>query len=343
MWYMGSYHSRRGVLGSVAALAGTAPLSGCLGGQQPALTGLEEWPPDHDNDALSFWTWQEYWGNQARAFKHVADLDRIAQENVPASEQFSRLRGGSAVDVLHVPSRTFGRILSNELVQPLPVEKMPNWPGTDGFRAHDEADFRREGEFYGVPQTPMMHAMVYHSELVDGADSWALLWDEDLEGRIAMPADPVTAAQIAALYTGQDPNNPADFAEIETALSRQRPLVDGYWTDWMDSWRRFGRDELAAGVLPSARMCLCSQDGTPVRRVAPREGVLYGQSTLAVAADATNPWAALEFINWSVDFKAASSLLWTPDEWTLYPARPLPSTVRKEYIAIGDRVGIGRD
>lgn len=335
--------SRRRVLRHAAAVGGAAACIGCLGRQPPALTDLDRWPPEHDDEALSFWTWQEYWGNQARAFKHLAELDSIEQGNVPANEQFDRLRNGAQVDVLHVPSRSFGRMLDDDLLQPLPVDEMPNWQGTDDWYYQDAINVRLDGEVYGVPQTPMMHALVYHSGVIDEPDSWALLWDDDLEGRIAMPADPILNCQIGALYTGQDPNDPNDFEAIEDALSQQRPLVDAYEEDWMETWRRIGKDELAAAVIPSARMCLCSQDGTPVRRVAPREGVLYGYSTLAVSRTTTNPWAAIEFINWAIDFKVASTLLWNPEEWTLYPAQPVGESIRREYERIAGEVGVDAD
>lgn len=339
---MGLRATRRRVLRGAAGLAGTATLAGCLARGETDLTSLEQWPPERGDDELSFWTWQEYWGNQARAFEHVDDLDTVRQTNLPSADQFDRLNDGADVDVLHVEPRHFGRALENNLLQPIPAEQLPAWSGGEDLHAHDDY-YRRDGEYYGFPQTPMYQGLAYHTEFVDQPDSWSILWDDKFAGRIAMPADPVLAGQIAALYTGQDPHDPDDVDDVEAALEQQRPLIHSYWTDWMNSWRRFGAGELVASVLPSPRMCLCSQDGTPIRRAQPDEGVLYGWSTLAVPQSAANPWTALRFINWAVSYKTGGSLVWKPEEWTLYHDRPLEESVETAYREIADRAGVGEN
>lgn len=334
--------TRRQVLRGMAGLAGTAGLAGCLARGETDLMSLEQWPPERGGDELSFWTWQEYWGNQARAFKYVDDLDAIEQDNVPSADQFARLMDGAEVDVFHVESRHFGRALENDLLQPIPVEQMPAWTDrAEHLHAHDYDYYRQDGEYYGLPQTPMYQGIAYHNEHLTEPDSWSILWDDDLAGRIAMPADPVLAGQIAALYTNQDPHDPDDMDDVEAALEQQQPLVDSYWTDWMESWRRFGSNELAAGVLPSPRMCLCSQDGTPIRRAEPDEGVLYGWSTLAVPTSAENPWTALRFLDWAAKYKTGGGPVWTPEEWTLHHDRPLDESVDAAYREIANRVGVG--
>ena len=332
--------ARRGFLCGAAGVAGAAS-AGCLSRRGPDLTTLDEWPPARHADALSFWTWQEYWGNQARAFEFVGDLESVEQGNLGSREQFGRLRDGGVVDVVHIASRYFGRSRDSGLLQSLPVTEMPAWSRREEPAAHGFDYYRRDGAYYGLPQTPMIDALAYHSELVEEPDSWAILWDEAHAGRITMPADPVLACQIAALYTGQDPNDPDDVDDVEAALARQRPLLAGYWTDWMTTWRRFGAGDLVASVLPSPRMCLCSQDGTPVRRVAPTEGVLYGYSTLAIPDRARHPWTALEFVDWAATYKTGGRLMWTPEEWTLYHARPLDEAVRERYREAAARVGVG--
>lgn len=332
----------------VVALGGAA-CAGCLGSESatpdPKLTALQEWPPEEGSDELEFWSWQTHWGNQAIAFQHAADLASIDRETVPGVGQVDRLDDGESVDVVHVTPRHFDRARTEGLLQPIPVERLPEWTAATDlnapFHAHDLEFYRDDGAFYGAPQTPMFHGLAYHSRRVSTEpDSWAFLWDEAHAGELAMPADPVLACQIAALYTGQDPNDPDDFADVAAALEQQRPLLDSYWTEWLNCWRRFGDGELVGAVLPKPRFCLCSEDETPIVRTAPSEGVMYGYTTFAVPKSAANPWRGLEFVNWGLGFKTGTNALWHPDEWTLYHSRALEDRVRSKYVGIASDLGI---
>lgn len=342
--------NRRQVLVEFGSTLGAATLAGCVSfgrnSPNPQLTSLQGWPPEDGNKELEFWSWQNHWGNQAIAFRHAGDLESIDRETVPGAEQARRLDDGESVDVVHITPRHFDRARTKGLLQPIPVKQLPAWPESRELNAlnhaHDVTFYQDEEEFYGAPQTPMYHGLAYHSRrITDEPDSWSLLWDDAYEGELAMPADPVLACQTAALYTGQNPNNPDDVADIAAALEQQQPLLDSYWTDWLDCWRQFGDGELVGAVLPKPRFCLCSEDETPVKRTAPSEGVMYGYSTLAVPKTATNPWRGLEFVNWGLGFKTGTNTLWHPDEWTLYHDRALEDRVRSKYVEIAADLGIG--
>ena len=321
--------------------ASTASLAGCVaGGRSPEAIDLDEWPPPERGDRLEFWSWEPYWGNQARAFKHVGDLESITRRMVPEHEQYRLLAGGETPDVLHFTSKQFERAIEEGLVQPLPVDLLPSWPIEDDLHVHGMDFYERDGEYYGIPQTPMIQSLAYNRHEFDEPDTWGLLWDDSLEGRISMPAEPTLAGQIAALYTGQDPNDPDDLDGVAEALAVQRPLLATYWEEWHDCWTMFNNDELLAAVLPYTPMCLCSHDESPVRRTAPREGVLYSQVAFAIPEGAANPHGALEFIDWGADFKTGTELTWDADRWTLHHNRALDTEVRESYESIADEIGI---
>lgn len=331
--------SRRQFLRTVG-LVGSIGVGGCVTeAQQTRPQDLEEWPPTPYSDTLTYWSWQHYWRIQAQAFQFEAGLDDINSETVPAVVQYQRLANGERPDVVTLPSRSFERAVEADLLEPFSPDVVPCWPPTETTYTHDESYYLREGDCYGIPQTPMRYALSYHREEVDRPTSWALLWDESLAGRISMPADPILASQIAALYTRQDPNDPDDIDAIREALVTQQSLVDFYWVDWNDCWQAF-RDHIRAAVLPNPRMCLCSQDETPAVSVAPEEGVLYSQNTLAIPREADHPYTALRFIDWSVDFKTGTNATWHPSDWSLYPHRALDSATREAYDSIGKEIGI---
>lgn len=321
---------------------GASGIVGCLarGQQQLSAASLDEWPPSSSSNELTYWSWQHYWRSQAEAFQFDADLENIESETVSAASQYARLADGEAPDVVTLPSRRFERAVDEDLLEPLPGDIVPFWPPEEERYDHDESFYVRDGELYGVPQTPMTYALAYHRETLDRPSSWDLLWDESLSGHISMPADPILAAQIAALYTGQDPNDPDDPDAIREALAAQEPLVTSYWTDWNDCWRAFRDASVQAAVLPNPRMCLCSQDGTPIVEVAPEAGVLYSQNTFAVPRGAKSPHTALEFIDWGLEFKTGTDAMWRPTEWNRHPHRKLDESTRSAYLDAASAVGI---
>ena len=332
--------TRRKALAAAGATATTA-IAGCLAqGSGRDLSEIEEWPPTRHAEELSFWTWQRYWGDQAISFQYAEDLEGIDRIVVPAFQQEQRLRDGESPDAVHLLSRQFANALDEDLLQPLPTDVMPAWPPENKLREQDLSFYGRDGEHYGYPQAPVAMALAYHFDVMDGADSWSLLWDEQYAGRIAMPADPILLGQIGALYTGQDPFDPDDPDAIRDALLEQEPLVGEYWTHWLDSWNAFYRDKLDIGVLPQPRMCLCSQDYTPVRYGNP-EGIVYAQSTLAVPAEAENPYLAAEFVNWAATLKVGTEVGWNADEWNLFGDRPVSSEARESYQSTAEDLGLG--
>ncbi len=337
--------SRRRFLGAVGA-AGIGGVAGCTSlGRQPTVAELEEWPPSRSGDELSFWSWQDNWSNQAIAFQHVADLETIERAAIPSNEQYERLADGETPDAVQMTPREFDRAVRDDLLQPLPVDVLPSWPPEREFRTDGLEFYERDGEYYGIPHVPLTHAVAYERTAVGETHDvesagWGLLWDESFADEISMPADPVLAGQIAAMYTGQDPNDPDDVDAVRDALEVQRPLVRGYWHSFMEPFEAFRWADLLVAALPYSTMTLCSQDGISAEFVAPAEGVVYGQNSFGIPTDAENPYAGLEFIDWATQLRTGVETTWKADEWTLFPARAVDDDLRDAYETAADAAGI---
>lgn len=300
---------------------------------------LDQWPPPQHGKQLLFWTWQQYWGNQAQSFKYVRDLESVDRETLASKTQYQRLRDGDSPDVVHITSRHFERAVDEGMLQPLPVEQLPSWPPETEHHAHNLDFYQRDDLYYGIPHEPLAYSLAFNQMGLERPESWGLLWDSSLAEKIAMPADPTLLCQTAALYTGQDPREPDDYGAIEAALSQQQPLVAGYWSDWMNCWDAFEYSGVQAAVLPNPKLCLCSQDKTPIGMANPNEGVVYAQNTFAIPAGASNPFVGLEFAEWGRQFKGGSDLGWNPTDSTLYEDRALDAGVREKYQSIAASVG----
>ena len=331
--------SRRGFLAAVGS-GGVLGAAGCLTRGSATELDLDGWPPPETDDELSFWTWQHYWGGQAIAFQHTFGIEEIDRDTVGAPEQLRRLEGGETPDAIHLPTRQFHRAMEADLLQPLPTDVMPSWPPDERLRDHDLSYYGTDDGFYGIPQTPLVFSLAIHHDRVPRTASWETLWDEAYAWRIDMPADPVLAGKVAALYLSQDPNDPGDLGAIERALVDQHPLVGSYWRDWYQCWRRFASGETLAAVLPHPRLCLCAQDGTPIVYDVPERGVLSSQSVLAIPDGAENPHAAVAFVDWGADLKSGTETGWNADEWTLYFDRPVDRQTRSVYGEIATDLGV---
>ena len=332
--------SRRGFLAAVGS-GGVLGAAGCLTRGSATELDLDGWPPPETDDELSFWTWQHYWGGQAIAFQHTFGIEEIDRDTVGAPEQLRRLEGGETPDAIHLPTRQFHRAMEADLLRPLPTDVMPSWPPENRLRSHELSFYESDGEYYGLPQTPLAFSLAIHSHEIDRDGSWDPLWNEAHSGRIEMPADPVLAAKIAALHVGEDPDDPDDVGAIRDALAEQRPLVGSYWNDWYNCWRRFDDGETVAAALPQPRMCLCAQDETPIIYDSPDDGVLYSQNVLAIPSGAENANAAAAFLDWGADFKTGTETGWDADEWELRFDSPLDQSVRAEYEAIAADLEFG--
>lgn len=336
----GPSFDRRRFLGGAAALAGGG-LAGCLsrGATRTRPMDVTEWPPDPLEGSLTFWTWHNYWADWAEAsFKYRYDLESTSRNvyGVP-SEWYQKLSTSDhGIDVLHTTTRPIERALSDDLLEPLPAQLMPAW---EEVSARFDIDrFRRDGEVYAVPQTRTLFPLQYnHREFEEAPGTWGALWDEAYAGQIVMKDDALISGQIAALYTGQDPANPDDFADIEAALEQQRPLVHTYWSNRYDARRLFERETVLLGLLTQTAACLCAEDKAPIRWTVPEEGTMSTHSAFGIPRGAPHPRTALKFVDWGLKRKVSSTETWD-DDWDLHYASRLPADVADRYEEVWSAV-----
>ena len=218
--------NRRNILQTTAA-TGALALAGCLGGNgngngngnggggAPTDVSI---PVGDSEDTINIWNWYTGWTDWAiPEFENEFDISVNHAAYSNPSEWYSELEAGNdEIDSVSATSGWVDRAMNNDYLHPLPVDQMEGWEAlNDLARSDAEEYYQADGEIYAIPETQVAHCLTYSTDYFDeDPGSWEILWESDLEGRVSMQDWSEVACRAAALYTGQDPNDPDDFAEF---------------------------------------------------------------------------------------------------------------------------------
>lgn len=143
-------------------------------------------------------------------------------------------------------------------------------------------------------------------------DSWRLLFDPDLAGRLAscginVVDDPVGVTKLVLQYLGRDPNSQdaSDLAAVEAVLMRMRPFVRTIDTAGAIDALANGAICIGLGysgdVVQARRRAAEARNGVSLGYFIPREGSLLWFDLLAIPADAPNSANAHVFIDYLME------------------------------------------
>lgn len=224
-------------------------------------------------------------------------------------ELFATLSAGnSGYDVI-VPSSEFvARMRHDGLLQPLDMEKIPNFANIDAEFQDNSYD---EAPQHSVPYTWLVMGIGYRKSRVNGTpDSWKWLFDSDLyTGRIALSAESVDLIRLGACYLGYGPNalTPDIIARVEELLVRQKPHIRAFHQG--DGFSMLERDEVDLVLETNGDIARLARRNLDIGFVVPGEGSLLHADTLCIPADAPNPGLAHDFINFLLDAEVGKDIL----------------------------------
>lgn len=302
------HRNRRTVLKALGGGSAVA-LAGCLGGDDDGEyvrpIEIESFPPEEYESSLNVWNWYTDWVDwHVEPFQE--SYEGVEQVNTQAysgpSEWYSRLEAGNdEIDNICATNEWVVRAMDNDYLEPLPVEQMGAWDVlTEMAKADAEEYYSKDGEVYAIPESIVMQpSLTYNTDYFDSPpDSWDILWDEDLEGMMFMEDWAEVSCRVAALYTGQDPNDPDDFEEIEEVLLQQRDLNVTYWNEFSSAMEMFLDEEVVVGPLRDGRtwMARYLNDG-PIDYAVPDEGMMYTYDNFVIPEGAPNPRASAGWID----------------------------------------------
>jgi spermidine/putrescine-binding protein len=186
-----------------------------------------------------------------------------------------------------------------DMLEALDLDKIPNYKNlSEAGKKTTEKVLSYKGKIYSLPWTTVINPLVWNANHISPApDSWSILWDEKYKGKISMKDEPRLAVMVAALYTGQDPNNIKDWDKIEKALLDQKKLVKKYWTTHDEQAEMLATEHVWLSQYNDGRVRRLQAKGVPVKYTVPKEGAPATIDCMAIPKNANNKDEAYKFMN----------------------------------------------
>jgi spermidine/putrescine transport system substrate-binding protein len=129
-----------------------------------------------------------------------------------------------------------------------------------------------------------------------GGDSWSVLFDPALDGKVGMLDEVREVLGAALIAAGHDPNDISEgaLADARSMLDRQRGRVARYDSD--DFVAPVARGEVVAHHAWSGPAAMAVREHARLRYLVPREGAVLWVTTAAVPAAAAEPEVSMRLL-----------------------------------------------
>jgi spermidine/putrescine transport system substrate-binding protein len=302
---------RRTLMKAAGSAGSVAALSGCMGGggdeelEDISLMDIEEVPTENQEDELNVWNWYVQWAEWGaeRYEEEFPDVSTTVEGYSQPTQWFSQLQSGDhQIDNIGTTAEWTARGIDQDFLQEIPYDRIPNWENLDERFTQPIIDNLSGDEgVYAIPHSmSVFPSLVYNNEYFDEPpSSWEVLWDDEYADEMAIMAHYSSApGKLAALYTGQDPNDPDDFDELQEVLINQKELLTTYGTEHESHMQAFINEDIILGTHTSGRINIAnySYDADHVSWTIPEEGSMFGID-LIVVPEGPNPRNTINFLN----------------------------------------------
>jgi spermidine/putrescine-binding protein len=219
-----------------------------------------------------------------------------------SDEMFAKFRagGGRTYDLISASGDITERLYKAGLVQPIDTSKLANYESVfDSFQNGRWNTF--DGKPYGVTFAWGPNVLVYNKQDVTSAPrSWDVLFDPAYAGKIALPDNPMTIADVALWLGKPDPYDlsAADLAEVKDKLLELRPNVRKFWTTAGELANLFQSGEIAMAHAWPLTYTQLSEAGFPIGSVSPKGKLTGWTDSWMIAKKSRNVDAAYQWIDY---------------------------------------------
>lgn len=196
-----------------------------------------------------------------------------------SDEMFAKFRtgGGRTYDIISASGDITERLYQAGLVRPIDPSKLTNYDSVfSSFQGGKWNSF--DGQPYGVTFAWGPNVLVYNTKQVKTTPtSWDVLFDPAYAGKIALPDNPMTIADVALWLGKSDPYDlsDADLTEVKDKLLELRPNIRKFWTTAGELANLFQSDEIVLAHAWPLTYTQLSEAGFPIGSVSPK-GKLTG-------------------------------------------------------------------
>lgn len=259
---------------------------------------------------LNLLVWEGYADpSYLKAFED-ANHCRITASYMGSSDDLvSKLRGGSAgtYDVISPSSDVANMIVTAGLAAPLDLGKMPSY-GQLSPQLTSLSLVRSKGSVYGVPFMWGPDPMIYDTKAFPQApDSWNVLWDPKLKGKISV-WDDLSTVYMAAQVLGYDKPDPGhlynltddELEAVKKKLLELKPNIRKMWTTGGELTNLFQNHEVVIAMGWPLMTNQLRKVNFPVGETIPKENTTGWIDHLMITSGSENKELAQKFLEFMI-------------------------------------------
>ncbi len=244
---------------------------------------------------------------------------------------YAKISSGSAVYDVIIPSDyMIQRMISEDLLAPLDISKIPNYQHIDEKFKGENVYYEDDSDnIYSVPYFYGMIGVIYNTDIVAEEDakseSWELMWDENYIRDILQFNNSRDAFGTALYYLGYDVNEATEeqWREALALLKTQKELVQGYVMD--EIFNKMMSGSAAIASYYAGDFLSMYEDNDSLAFYYPKEGTNSYVDAMCIPKNSTNYDLASEYIN----FMCSEEIAIANAEYTYY-ASPLTTVCDNE-------------
>ncbi|MBR2388403.1 MAG: ABC transporter substrate-binding protein [Clostridia bacterium] len=244
---------------------------------------------------------------------------------------YAKVSSGSAVYDVIIPSDyMIERMISEDLLSPLDISKIPNYQYIDEKFKGENVYYEGESDnIYSVPYFYGMIGVIYNTSIVSEDDaalqSWNLMWDKKYERDILQFNNSRDAFGTALYRRGYDVNEATDEEWITALndLKEQKDIVQGYVMD--EIFNKMSSGSAAIAAYYAGDFLTMYENNDELAFYYPKEGTNSYIDAMCIPKNAESYDLALEYIN----FMCQTDVAIANAEYTYY-ASPLTTVVNDE-------------
>ena len=227
-----------------------------------------------------------------------------------SDELVAKLRGGSAgnYDVISPSSDVATSIASAGLALPLDLTKLPSYSQLSP-QLTSLPLVRVNGNVYGAPFMWGPDPLIFNTTAFSQApDSWAMLWDPKLRGKISV-WDDLSTVYMAAQVLGYDKPDPAQLYNlsdqqldaVKKKLVDLKPNIRKMWSTGGELTNLFQNHEIVASMGWPLMTNQLRKVNFPVGETIPKENTTGWIDHLMITAGSENQDLAYKFLEYMIE------------------------------------------
>lgn len=219
-----------------------------------------------------------------------------------SDEMFAKFRAGKGrtYDIVSASGDITERLQKAGLVRPIDTSKLQNYESVFApFQGGVWNTF--DGQPYGVTFAWGPNVLIYNTNDVKPApNTWDILSDAAYAGKIALPDNPMTIADVALWLGKDDPYNltEEDLADVKAKLLELRPNIRKFWTTAGELANLFQSGEVVLAHAWPLTYTQLSNEGFPIGSVSPKGKLTGWTDSWMISKNSRNVDVAYQWIDY---------------------------------------------